>query len=78
MGVDFLTMRPLELKTNNGIGQAGGRVSALPLTQTFSGVYWGPSMPTATYDNMWCWEVCRPYPCTVVAVELQHKTNENT
>jgi hypothetical protein len=78
MGVDFLTMRPLELKTNNGIGQAGGRVSTLPLTQTFSGVHWDTVDADSNYDNMWCWEVCRPYPCTVVAVELQHKTNENT
>ncbi len=78
MGVDFLTMRPLAFKTNNGIGQAGGGVTALPLTETFSGVYWGPVDADSNYDNMWCWEVCRPYPCTVVAVELQHKTNENT
>jgi hypothetical protein len=78
MGVDFLTMRPLEFKTNNGIGQAGGRVSTLPLTQTFSGVHWDTVDADSNYDNMWCWEVCRPYPCTVVAVELQHKTNENT
>ncbi len=77
MGVDFLDMRPLAFKTNNGIGHAGGGVSALPLTATFSGVYKGQVDADSNYDNMWCWEVCRPYPCTIVAVELQHKTNEN-
>lgn len=78
MGVDFLDMRPLQFKTNNGIGRAGGGVTTMPLTQTFSGVYWGTVDADSNYDNMWCWEVCRPYPCTVVAVEIQHKTNENT
>lgn len=77
MGVDFLDMRPLQFKTNNGIGQAGGGVTTLPLTETFSGVYKGQVDADSNFDNMWCWEVCRPYPCTVVAVELQHKTNEN-
>lgn len=78
MGVDFLTMRPLAFKTNNGIGQAGGGVTAMPLNQTFSGVYKGNVDADSNFDNMWCWEVCRPYPCTVIAVELQHKANENT
>ena len=77
MGVDFLTMRPLDFKTNNGIGQAGGGVTTMPLSQTFSGVYWGPVDADSNYDNMWCWEITRPYPCTVVAVEIQHKANEN-
>ena len=77
MGVDFLTMRPLDFKTNNGIGQAGGGVTTMPLSQTFSGVYRGPVDADSNYDNMWCWEITRPYPCTVVAVEIQHKTNEN-
>lgn len=77
MGVDFLKMRPLQFKTNNGVGQAGGGVTTMPLTQTFSGVYKGQVDATDNFDNMWCWEVCRPYPCTVVAVEVQHKANEN-
>jgi hypothetical protein len=71
MGVDFLQMRPLAFKSE------GGTVP-LTLLQTFSGVYKGQVDATDNYDNMWCWEVCRPYPCTVVAVELQHKANENT
>jgi len=70
MGVDFLTMRPLAFMS------AGGTVP-LTLLQTFSGVYWGTVDADSNYDNMWCWEICRPYPCTVVAVEIQHKTNEN-
>ncbi len=70
MGVDFLDMRPLQFKS------AGGTVD-LTLKQTFSGVYKGQVDANSNFDNMWCWEVCRPYPCTVVAVEIQHKTNEN-
>lgn len=71
MGVDFLQMRPLAFKS------PGGTVDLSP-QETFSGVYWGTVDADSNYDNMWCWEVCRPYPCTVVAVEIQHKTNENT
>jgi hypothetical protein len=70
VGVDFLTMRTCDFKS------MGGTVS-IPLTETFSGIYWSTVDANSNYDNMWCWEVCRPYPCTVVAVELQHKTNEN-
>ena len=70
IGVDFLTMRTCDFKST------GGTVS-IPLTQTFSGIYWSPVDANSNYDNMWCWEVCRPYPCTVVAVEVQHKANEN-
>lgn len=77
IGVDFLTMRPCAFKTNNGIGQAGGGVTDLPLTQTFSGVHKQPIDADSNFDNMFCWEICRPYPCTVVAIELQHKANEN-
>lgn len=77
MGVDFLDMRPLQFKRNNGVGQAGGGVTTLPLTETFSGIYKGQVDADSNFDNMWCWEITRPYPCTVVAVELQHKTNEN-
>lgn len=71
MGVDFLTMRPLQFKS------AGGTID-LTLSQTFSGVYKGQVDADSNFNNMWCWEVCRPYPCTVIAVELQHKANENT
>jgi len=70
VGVDFMTMRTCDFKST------GGTVS-IPLTETFSGIYWSPVDANSNYDNMWCWEVCRPYPCTVVAVELQHKANEN-
>lgn len=70
MGVDFLTMRPLAFKS------PGGTVP-LTLQQTYSGVYKGQVDADSNYDNMWCWKITRPYPCTVVAVEIQHKTNEN-
>ena len=71
MGVDFLKMRSLALKSPGG---------TVPLTvqQAYSGVYWGAVDATSNYDNMWCWQVSRPYPCTVVAVECQIKTDENT
>lgn len=73
MGIDFLKMRPLQLKSPGG-------TKSLTNAQTFSGVY-GMTLGTVdaqeNYDNMWCWEVTRPYPCTIVAVEVQHKVNEN-
>jgi len=70
MGVDFTLMRPLEFKS------PGGTV-ALTLQQPFNGVYWGTVDSGFNYDNMWCWQVTRPYPCTVVSVECQIETNEN-
>jgi hypothetical protein len=70
MGVDFLTMRPLQFMS------AGGTVP-LTLQQTFTGVYKGQVDANSNFDNMWCCEVTRPYPTTLVAVELQHKANEN-
>ena len=70
MGVDFLRMRPIAFPSPN-------TVAALPLTQTFSGVILGLVDAESNYDNMWCWEITRPYPCTLAAVEVQHTTNEN-
>lgn len=71
IGVDFFKMRSCQFKTPGG-------ANALPLTQTFSGVHWAPVDAQENYDNLWCWQITRPYPCTVVAVEFQHKANENT
>jgi hypothetical protein len=70
MGVDFLQMRPLNFTSPGG---------TIPLTlqQLFSGVYKGQVDADSNYDNMWCWEVRRPYPCTVIAVECQIQANEN-
>ncbi len=70
MGVDFLRMRALSFTS------AGGTVP-LTLQQTFSGVYKGQVDAQSNFDNMWCWQVTRPYPCTVVAVECQLQANEN-
>lgn len=70
MGVDFLNMRPLAFKS------AGGTVD-LTVQQLFSGVYWQTVDADYNYDNMWCWQITRPYPCTVVSVECQVETNEN-
>ena len=70
MGVDFLKMRPLEFKS------LGGTVP-LTLQQLYSGTYKGQVDAQSNFDNLWCWQVCRPYPCTVVAVECQLQTNEN-
>ena len=69
MGVDFLRMRPLNFTSPGGI--------AYTAQQLFSGVYKGNVDAQSNFDNMWCWEVCRPYPCTVVAVECQLQANEN-
>ncbi len=70
MGVDFFKMRPLAFMS------AGGTVP-LADTETFSGVYWGTVDAESNYDNLWCFEICRPYPCTLTAVECQLTTNEN-
>ena len=71
MGVDFRTMRALALKSSGG---------TIPLTaqQLYSGVYWGEVDANDNYDNMWCWQITRPYPCTLVAVECTLETKEAT
>lgn len=64
-GVSFGTVfgqtRPAQLRDKNE--------SALPLTTLFSGVHWDALEDDNTYDGMLCWEISRPYPVNVCAVE---------
>lgn len=70
MGVDFGTMRQMKFKS------AGG-TQALPLTSLYSGVYWEAVEGGHSYDSMWCWQSSRPYPCTVVSVEIFSEGQDN-
>jgi len=61
-GTDFNNLRPANFKTTGG-------AQPLPLTTLFSGVHWDTLDDTYSYDSMICWEVNRPYPATVLAIE---------
>ena len=37
--------------------------------QHFTGVHWGKLQDTYSYDSMVCWQITRPYPANVIAVE---------
>lgn len=39
------------------------------VSQTFTGIYWDQLTDTYSYDGALCWQITRPYPANVVAVE---------
>ncbi len=43
---------------------------------TFSGVYWDTLNDDYSFDSMFCWQVERPYPCTVCAATVFLETEE--
>lgn len=47
---------------------AADKTTPLPKTTLFSGVAWGNLDADYDFDNMFAWQVTRPYPCTVLAV----------
>lgn len=47
---------------------ATDKTTPLPKTALFSGVAWGNVDADYDFDNMFAWQVNRPYPCTVLAV----------
>lgn len=49
---------------------------AIPKTTLFSGVFSPLLDDTYTYDSMLCWEIDRPYPATVLAVNPYIETQE--
>lgn len=61
IGTDFITMRPLVLKTS-------GRRTDLPITSLFSGTIQDTLEDDYSFDSMIALQVSRPYPCTVLVV----------
>lgn len=59
-GTDFTTMFEA---TPPGNGQADNDMATL-----FSGVYWNTISSNYDFDGQLCWQVTRPYPCTLTAV----------
>lgn len=60
-GTDFSRLVTAKFKS------AGGTVP-LNKTQLFSGVYRDTAADTFTFDSMFCWQVSRPYPSSVVSI----------
>ena len=74
-GVDFDLMRPAELKWN-GVKGDPQAVLPMPANQTYDNIVWDKVDSDWNFDSMPCWQVTRPYPCTVVAVEGFQQTSE--
>lgn len=70
MGVDFASMRAMKFMS------AGGTVPLAP-NVLFSGVYWEPVDDTYSFNSMWCWQTTRPYPTTLVSVEVMIVGQDN-
>ena len=70
-GVDFDIMRPAELKS-------AGPQSVQPMAadHTYTDIVWDKVDSDWNFDSMPCWQVTRPYPCTVVAVEGFQSTSD--
>jgi len=67
-GTNFTNLRPARFLTDGG--------TAYPITTLFSGVYWDNLDDTYSYDSMPCWQISRPYPATVLAINGYLETQE--
>lgn len=54
------TMRPLNAKSPGG--------TPVPLTELYSGLYWGTVEDDYGFDGMLCWEITRPVPATIASI----------
>lgn len=69
-GTDFSgTMRPAILTS------PGGTIT-LPLNTLYAGVYWAPVEDDYSFDGMLAWEITRPYPAAVLAIEAYLHTQD--
>ena len=50
--------------------------TALASGVAFSGVFWGILPDAIGFDSMFCWQVVRPYPCTIVSNTMFLTTSE--
>jgi hypothetical protein len=67
-GTDFVTMHPCAFASDGG--------TAYTKLQLYSGVYWDTLEDTYTFNSQPAWEITRPYPCTVCAVEAFIQTED--
>jgi hypothetical protein len=59
-GTDFTKLHTAAFKTKGG--------TAYTPAQLFSGIYWNTIDSDYNFDSQLCWQVTRPYPCTVTAL----------
>jgi hypothetical protein len=52
--------------------------SGIPIADgvQYSGVYWDTLTDDYSFDSMFCWQVERPYPCTIVSASSFIETQE--
>lgn len=59
-GTSFDRMRSSDFRNT-------GKTKATPVTETFEGIYKHTLDDPHSFDSQFCWQIDRPYPCTVVA-----------
>ncbi len=69
VGTNFATLEAMVLPGTDG-------ETAVPATSMFTGVARINLTDDYTYDSMFCWEVSRPWPCTVCATSSFTHTSE--
>ena len=63
LGTDFVDMHACNFMLN------GSSTVPLPLTSLYNDVYWDHVEDDYSFNSQPTWQVTRPYPCTVLAVE---------
>lgn len=69
IGTTFSNTRPAHFKTDGGTpyNSAAG----------FTGIHRETLDATSNYDNMLCWRISRPFPCTIAAISGLMETSES-
>lgn len=62
VGTDFDHLNPIEFQDARG--------TALPMLPLFSGINWTTIDDDYSFDSQVCWQVDRPYPAAILAVEV--------
>ena len=68
-GTDFTKLRPSDFRNK-------GKSARIPVTQFFDGVYKPVLDDANSYDSQLCWQIDRPYPCTIVAAGNFEETED--
>lgn len=59
-GTDFTTAKAAQFSTKGG--------TPYTKAQMYTDIYWDTLDDTYSFDSMLCWQVIRPYPCTIASI----------